>query len=80
MLEERQRSRKQNEGVAQSRMEKVLQSLDSNSSVAVTDMRQLREMMEMDRSVRSLETTFSSLYSKVVALEKKMEEVKEQWT
>jgi predicted RNase H-like nuclease (RuvC/YqgF family) len=77
--EERQRLRKQNGALAHSRIEKVLRSLDSKSNTAMADMGQLREMVEMDRNIRSLETTFALLYSRVTTLEKQLENVKEQW-
>lgn len=78
-MEVEKKSKVFNEDLRHSRMEEILRSLNEQEGHSIEQMRLLKEMMEMDKKLRSLERVFGALYSKSALLSKTISKLKEKW-
>lgn len=71
--------RKRNEELAHSRIDSVLRRMDAHGNGSIEQVHLLKELMEMDRKFRTLESSFGALFSKVISLEKTMASTRNLW-
>ncbi|MFT4551761.1 MAG: hypothetical protein ACI9S8_000381 [Chlamydiales bacterium] len=68
-----------NPALSHGRIEGALRSMDGQDGGSIEQMHMMKQMLEMDRKLRSLESTFGTLYSKVAGMSRTVKGLSEEW-
>lgn len=76
---DKNRNKVKNPALSHSRIEGALRSMNGQEGGSIEQMHLMRQMLEMDRKLRSLESTFGTLYSKVAGMSRTVKSLSEEW-
>ena len=79
MIQDQHRRRQDDDNRPVSRLDSVLQALNGHQNQQTDQLRQLKELVNVDRTVRNLEATYANLFTRTVNLEKALVQLKEKW-